>query len=167
MNSHTFQLAQVNIARMRAPLDDPLMEGFVQQLEFINACAERSPGFVWRLQSEAGDATGITIFDDPGLVINMSVWESIESLHDYVYTSAHLRPLQDRMSWFEPMKRAHLALWWVPENHLPDVAAAEQRLDHLLEHGPTREAFTFKQPFPAPQRNQDEALDSSSHRRQG
>ena len=146
----SFHLAQVNIARMRAPIEDPAMAGFVAQLEFINACAERSPGFVWRLQSEAGDATGLTIFEDPTLLINMSVWESAATLYDYVYKSAHLKPLQDRKSWFEPMGRPHLALWWIQKGYEPTIAEAELRLTLLAERGPTTEAFTFKESFPPP-----------------
>ena len=148
MSPKRFHLAQVNIAQMRAPLDDPAMEGFVAQLEFINACAESSPGFVWRLQSEAGDATGLVIFEDPTLLINMSVWESTEAL--YVYKSAHLKPLQDRKSWFEPMRRPHLVLWWIRQGHEPTIAEAELRLTLLAERGPTSEAFTFKESFPPP-----------------
>lgn len=150
MTPKSFHLAQVNIARMRASIVDPVMEGFVAQLEFINACAERSPGFVWRLQSEAGDATGLEIFEDPTLLINMTVWESMEALYHYVYKSAHLKPLQNRKSWFKPMDRSHLALWWIQKGYEPTIAEAELRLSLLQERGPTSEAFTFKEAFPPP-----------------
>src|SRR5262247_1930580 len=109
----TFQLAQANIARMRAPLESDLMEGFRSQLERINALADASLGFVWRLQSEAGDATAIRAFDDPLMLVNMSVWESLEALHGYVYKSEHVALLRGRRAWFEPLAgRPSLALWW-------------------------------------------------------
>src|SRR5262245_49748039 len=146
-----FQLAQVNIARMRGPLESPLMEGFRSQLERINAIADGSPGFVWRLQSEAGDATAIRAFDDPLLLVNMSVWETLEALHAYVYKSDHTAPLRGRRAWFEPLAgRASLALWWVPAGHLPTVDEAKQRLALLDARGPTPVAFTFREPFPPP-----------------
>src|SRR5262249_31099279 len=117
-----FQLAQANIARMRAPLESDLMEGFRSQLARINAVADASPGFVWRLQSEAADATAIRAFDDPLLLVNMSVWESLEALHAYVYRSEHVGPLRGRRAWFEPLAgRASLVLWWVPAGHLPTL----------------------------------------------
>ena len=127
-------------------MDDPVMDGFTRQLEFINACAERSPGFVWRLQLDDGDATGIAFFGDPELLVNMSVWESVEALANYIYKSAHRQPLKEHQSWFLPIEEAHLTLWWVPAGHQPSVAEAEERLIELR----TASAFTFKDPFPAP-----------------
>jgi len=145
-----FVLAQANVARMRAPLEDPLMEGFRSQLERINALADRSPGFVWRLQSDEGDSTSIRAFDDPMLLFNMSVWESLESLHAYVYRSDHVRPLRARRAWFEPMAAPSLVLWWIPAGHVPTVEEARAKLDLLRERGPSPEAFTFRHAHPAP-----------------
>src|SRR5262245_29458658 len=146
-----FQLAQANIARMRAPLESEVMEGFRSQLERINALADRSPGFVWRLQSGEGDATSIRAFDDPLLLVNMSVWESLEALHAYVYKSEHVALLRGRRAWFEPLAgSASLVLWWIPAGHLPSVAEAKQRLERLVARGPTPEAFRFREPFPPP-----------------
>ena len=146
-----FHLAQVNIGRLRAPIDDPIMEGFRTQLDPINALADRSPGFVWRLQTEDGNATAIRPYaDDDRMAINMSVWESLEALQQFVYRSAHVGPLRDRKQWFEPIEEPILVLWWVPAGHIPTIAEAKERLDHLKAHGPSPEAFTFRVPFPAP-----------------
>jgi hypothetical protein len=143
-------LAQANVARMRAPLEDPLMEGFRSQLERINALADRSPGFVWRLQSEQGDATAIRAYDDPFALFNMSVWESLEALHAYVYKSDHVGPLRGRRAWFLPPVGPSLVLWWIPAGQVPSLAEGVAKLELLRELGPTPAAFTFRQPFPAP-----------------
>ena len=149
-----FHLAQVNIGRLRAAVDDPIMAGFKNQLGPINALADSSPGFVWRLQTESGDATAIKPYPDDALMaINMSVWESLEALQLFVYKSAHLSPLRDRKQWFEPLEGPILALWWIPGGHIPTVAEALARLDHLKQHGPTAHAFTFRAPFPSPAGN--------------
>ncbi|MCI0553538.1 MAG: DUF3291 domain-containing protein, partial [Anaerolineae bacterium] len=140
--------AQVNIARMNAPLDDPMMAGFVARLEEINALADRSPGFVWRLQTSEGNATYLRPYDDDRILFNLSVWESIEHLQQYVYRSAHAELLRQRHEWFEKFAKAYLALWWVPAGHIPSVDEAKQRLAHLDTHGPTPFAFTFKNTFP-------------------
>jgi heme-degrading monooxygenase HmoA len=145
-----YHLAQVNIGRVRAPLDDPIMDGFRTQLDPINALADRTPGFVWRLQTEDGNAMAIRPYDDDRMAINMSVWESLEALQQFVYQSAHIAPLRDRKQWFEPMEGPILALWWVPAGHIPTVAEAKERLDHLKVYGPTARAFTFRVPFAAP-----------------
>jgi uncharacterized protein DUF3291 len=145
-----FALAQANVAHMLAPLEDPRLEGFRSQLPRINALADASPGFVWRLQSDAGDATSIRAFDDPLILFNMSVWESLESLHAYVYKSEHVSPLRARKQWFRLPTGPHLVLWWIPASHIPGVAEALERLAHLRTHGPTAAAFTFRNPFPAP-----------------
>jgi hypothetical protein len=144
-----YQLAQINVARAVAPLDDPLLAAFVSRLDEINALADTSPGFVWRLQSESGNATDIQAFADPRLIINLSVWDSLESLFDYVYRSGHTAVMARRREWFERPSRPHLALWWVPAGHRPSVEEAVARLDHLEHHGPSLEAFTFKHRFPA------------------
>jgi Domain of unknown function (DUF3291) len=147
----TFHLAQVNIARMRAPLDHPLMEGFRSQLERINAIAEESPGFVWRLQTADGDATALRPFEDERILVNMSVWESLETLRRYVYEGPHLGLLRARREWFLPYEGPMLALWWVPVGHVPTVDEAKAKLSELGERGPSPSAFTFRSLFGAPQ----------------
>jgi hypothetical protein len=150
MQATRFELAQANLAHMRAPLEDPIMEGFRVQLERINAVADASPGFVWRLQTEQGDATAIRAYDDPHVLFNMSVWESLEALHAYVYRSEHVGPLRDRRRWFVPMRAASLVLWWIPAGHRPTIDEAKARFALLEARGATADAFTFRQPFPPP-----------------
>jgi hypothetical protein len=146
-----FHLAQANIGRFRAPLESPVMEGFRTQLDPINALADESPGFVWRLQTEDGNATAIRPYaDDDLMAINMSVWESLESLQRFVYRSRHVDVLRGRKQWFEQADGPILVLWWIPAGRIPTVAEAQERLQHLREHGPTPRAFTFRSPFPAP-----------------
>jgi hypothetical protein len=141
-------LAQVNIARMRAPLDSVVMAGFVARLEEINALADRSPGFAWRLQSETGDATYLRPYDDELILFNLSVWQTVEALRDYVYGTAHLELLRQRRAWFTRFDGAHLALWWVPAGHQPSVEEAKARLAHVAGYGPTPFAFTMNVVFP-------------------
>jgi Domain of unknown function (DUF3291) len=150
MSGARFHLAQLNIARMRAPLGDKVMEGFESQLDRLNAVADQSPGFVWRLASEEGDATAIRAFPDERILVNMSVWESLPALHQYVYRSPHLGPLRDRRDWFEPMEGPHLVLWWIAAGSIPTVDEGKAKLEELARRGPTEDAFTFRQPFPAP-----------------
>lgn len=146
-----FHLAQANIGRFRAPLEDPVMEGFRTQLDPINALADRSPGFVWRLQTEDGNATAIRPYATDNLMaINMSVWESLEALQHFVYRSGHVETLRGRKQWFEQIEGPILVLWWVPVGQLPTVADAQERLQHLKDHGPTPRAFTFRTPFAPP-----------------
>jgi len=142
-------IAQVNIGRMKAALEDPVMEGFVARLDEINALADRSPGFVWRLQTSQGNATYLRPFDDERILFNMSVWESIEQLKRYVYSTAHVDVLRQRHSWFEKFSGVYSALWWIPRGHVPSIDEAKKRLAHLEAHGPTPFAFTFKNAFPA------------------
>ena len=141
-------LAQVNIARMRAPLDDPVMAGFVARLNEINALADASRGFVWRLQTPEGNATYLRPYDDDRILVNMSVWETVEDLRTYVYRTAHAEVLRARAEWFEKLGAQAVALWWVPAGHLPSVDEAKKRLAHLQERGPTPFAFTFQTLFP-------------------
>lgn len=141
-------LAQINIGRIKAPFDDPSMSGFVSRLDEINALADRSPGFVWRLQTEAGNATELRPFGDDRIAINMSVWESLEHLRSYVYGSAHAEVLRQRRDWFEKFDRVFLALWWIPAGHIPSIDEAKARLSSLEQNGPTPFAFTFKTTFP-------------------
>jgi len=146
-----FHLAQVNIARMLGPLDGPVMAGFVARLDEINALADASPGFVWRFQTAEGNATALRPYDDERILFNMSVWETLEHLRDYVYRSAHTQLIGRRKDWFDKFEKPYLALWWVPAGHIPTIAEAKQRLEHLSARGETAEAFTFKQSFAAPE----------------
>ena len=145
-----FHIAQINIARLLAPIDDPILADFVVQLPPINALAEESPGFVWRLQSESGDATSIKVYDDDMVIINLTVWENVESLRKYVYKSAHSNVMRDRRRWFEKFDGPYYALWWVPAGHLPDPQEGKDRLEHLRKHGDSPYAFSFKNIFPEP-----------------
>jgi len=141
-------LAQVNIARMKAPLDDAAMAGFVARIEEINALADGSQGFVWRLAVGEGSSLYLRPYDDDRILFNMSVWRSIEALHDFVYRSGHVQLFRQRSDWFHRFDGGYVALWWVPEGHVPSVDEAKARLAHLQAHGPTPHAFTFKVPFP-------------------
>ena len=145
-----FHLAQINVARMLAPIDDPVMADFVAQLPQINALAEVSPGFVWRLQSADGDATSIKVYDDDMVIINLTVWEDVESLRQYVYKSAHSGVMRDRRRWFEKFDGPYYAMWWIPAGHLPDPQEGKARLEHLRAHGDSPFAFSFKQVYPKP-----------------
>jgi hypothetical protein len=144
------QLAQINIGRLRAPIDDPMIADFVAQLEEVNLLAERSQGFVWRLKSASGNATDIIYGDDPFVIPNMSVWESVESLRQFAYTGRHLKVFRDRQNWFEKMALPHYCLWWIPDGHIPTIQEGRARLEHYQRHGATPEAFWFTQLFPAP-----------------
>jgi hypothetical protein len=145
-----YQLAQLNIGRLAAPLDSAQLAPFVDALEPVNALADAAPGFVWRLQTEDGDATAIHAFDDEMLLLNMSVWESLEALADFAYRSDHREIMRRRREFFERMTEAYLVLWWVPAGHTPSVEEAKGRLDLLRTAGPSPAAFTFRLPFPPP-----------------
>lgn len=150
MERGDFHLAQVNIGRLRAPITDPTIAGFADALDEINALADASPGFVWRLQTEDGNATSVRAFEDDSILINMSLWASVEDLADYVYRSHHVEFLRRRSEWFERMSEAIVVLWWVPAGHIPNEAEAVERLRHLEAHGPTAHAFTFRRRFAPP-----------------
>jgi hypothetical protein len=144
-----YELAQLNIGRLLAPTDHPDTRGFMDALEPINALADAHPGFRWRLQTEDGDATAIRPYDDDMMIVNMSVWASLEALADFVYGDEHRAVMVQRRKWFERME-TYMVLWWVPVGHIPSIDEAKARLAHLEAHGPTPEAFTFRQPFTAP-----------------
>jgi len=126
------------------------MQGFVSQLDPINALADSSPGFIWRLQSDSGNATDIVYNDDPMIIVNMSVWESVEALQQFVYKSHHTSVFRDRRKWFEVPSAATYALWWIRQGHIPSVDEGRERLEHYQRHGATPYAFWFSQLFPAP-----------------
>jgi hypothetical protein len=144
-----YQLAQVNIGKLRAPVDAPEVRDFIDNLDRINALAEDQPGFVWRLTGEGNNATDILAFDDPTIQINMSVWRSLDELAGFVYRTAHRDFMRRRGEWFHEME-TYMTLWWVPAGHRPTTAEARARLKTFERLGPTAEAFSFRQPFPAP-----------------
>ncbi|PYU00889.1 MAG: DUF3291 domain-containing protein [Acidobacteria bacterium] len=145
----THHLAQINIGRLIAPVDDPKIAEFVAQLDPVNALADTAPGFVWRLQSSSGNATDIVYNDDPFVIVNMSVWQSVEALRDFVYKSNHLDVLRDRANWFEKMEKPHYCLWWIPSTHIPTVAEGRERLEHYQQYGATPFSFWFSKLYPA------------------
>jgi hypothetical protein len=126
------------------------MEGFVSRLDEINALAEGAKGFIWRLQSDAGDATSIRVFEDPRIYINMSVWETPDHLKHFVYRSAHVELIRDRDAWFGRLSEQHQAVWWVPAGHRPSAQEGRDRLMNLREQGPSATAFSLARPFPQP-----------------
>ena len=142
-------LAQLNIAVMKAPLESPAMTDFVAGLDRINALAEGSPGFVWRLKDDAGNATAIRPFGDDTLV-NLSVWRSVAALEHYVYRTAHVEFVRRRKEWFDKMAETHMVLWWVPQGERPTLTQAAERLALLRAQGPSSEAFNFRLAFPPP-----------------
>ncbi len=146
-----YHLAQVNIARMLVPLNDPLMAGFVAELDGINALADNSPGFLWRLQTPEGNATNLRPYEDDLILVNLSLWASLTALSNFVYKSRHRQVLQQRQKWFQRFDGPYLALWWVPSGHIPSVEEAQERLAYLRAHGETPYAFSFKKLFPAPE----------------
>ncbi len=147
----THHLAQLNIGRIRAPLDSPQLADFVAALPEINALAEESPGFVWRLITPDGaDATTFRPYDDDMIIVNASVWESLEALRRYVFDTLHVTYLRRRREWFEQLGEAYTVLWWVPIGHQPTVAEAVERLELLRAKGSSPQAFTFRDPYPVP-----------------
>lgn len=137
-------LAQINIGRILAPMDSPTMAGFRERLDEINALADGYPGFVWRLQEADGNATSLRPYEDEWLLINMSVWESIETLREYTYETAHAEVMRGRRQWFEPHTEMYYAMWWVPEGHIPTIEEAQERLGYMQANGESEYAFTFK-----------------------
>lgn len=156
--SQPHHLAQLNIGRIKDAMDSPLMAEFANNLDRINALAEQTEGFVWRLQTDEGDATALRPFpDEDKMLVNMSVWQDLQALSRYVYKSAHVELMKKRKQWFEPMEQAILVLWWVPAGHIPSVTEAIERLQHLRANGPSAHAFTFAKNFPVPSAAQDGA----------
>lgn len=145
-----FQIAQLNIATPRYPVDDPRMAEFMDNLDAVNAMAEAAPGFVWRLVGDGNNATDLAWPARPEMLVNMSVWTDVESLFHFVYKTAHTKFMRQRLEWFERPEGAFQALWWVPAGHQPSLAEAVDRLASLERDGPTAHAFSFKQRFPAP-----------------
>jgi len=142
-----YHLAQINIAKMLAPIDSPVMAEFVANLDSINALAEGSPGFVWRLKDEANNATSIKVYDDDFIIVNMSVWENAGALHQFVYQSHHVEIFKQRRQWFERMSDMHMALWYIPKDYTPTALDGVERLNYLRNNGETPFAFSFKKQF--------------------
>jgi len=145
-----WHIAQLNVGRAVAPPGSAELADFMAALDRINALAESSPGFVWRLQSTSGNATDILVSQDPRFLVNMSVWSSVEALFGFVYRSGHTDFLKRRREWFEKPTQAHQVLWWIPAGHIPTTEEAMERLEHLRREGPTQRAFTFNLRFPPP-----------------
>jgi Domain of unknown function (DUF3291) len=146
-----YHLAQLNIGRILYPINSPQMAGFTDNLDKINALADSSEGFVWRLVGDGGnDATSLRPFEDDTILVNMSVWQNLESLKNYVYKSVHTDFLKRRAEWFENMRDMIVVLWWIPIGHIPTVTESKERLEHLRAHGSSEFAFAFKEAFPAP-----------------
>jgi hypothetical protein len=149
-----YQLAQLNVAELKAPLDSPELKDFVDNLDRINALAEASAGFVWRLKGDGNDATSFRPMGE-NIIVNMSVWRDVAALRDYVYKSAHVEIMRRRREWFARMANAYMCLWWVPEGHTPTTAEAVAKLQRLREHGPSPESFTFAEAYSAPDAQAD------------
>lgn len=145
----TYHLAQINIGRFRLPVEHPANADFVANLDRINALAEEQRGFVWRLKGEGNNATDLKPYDDPNMAINMSVWTDMDALAAFVYRTSHREIMRRRREWFEHMD-VYMALWWVPAGHTPTIEEGKAKVELIARLGPTRDAFTFKQPFPAP-----------------
>ena len=160
--SPRWHVAQLNIGRVRAPMTDALMAGFVAELEPVNALADSAPGFVWRLQTEAGDATAIRPYNDDTILINMSVWETVEALKEFVYRTHHADVMRQREKWFERLDTYFIVLWWIPAGTVPTVLEAKLRLDHLRQHGESPYAFSFKKVFPPPAESSEPVTISSN-----
>ena len=149
-NKPLYQLAQINIAIAKADKDSEIMSGFVGRLDEIHTLADNASGFIWRLETEDGDDGSVSVFNDSRLLINMSVWQDIDSLRAFVYKSIHIELLQDRDAWFDKMGEMHQTIWWVPTGHIPTIEEGKDKLDLIREFGPTAEAFTFGKKFPLP-----------------
>ena len=142
-----YHLAQVNIGRFIAPADDPVLVKFFEYLAPINVMADAAPGFVWRFQTTDGNATSLRVYDDDRIIVNFSVWESLDALKNFVYKSEHREVMRKRKEWFVRMKEQYLALWWIPAGHIPVWSEAQERLDSLRQHGETPFAFSFRKVF--------------------
>lgn len=147
-----WELAQVNIARLIEPMDSERLADFVANLDPVNASADEAPGFIWRLQTEDGDATSITAFewdvrDTAGVIVNLSTWETVEALKEFMYSGQHVEMMKRRFEWFHKIAEATTALWWVPAGHIPTTDEAEQKVLQLRELGPTASAFSLRHLF--------------------
>ena len=147
---NTYHLAQVNVARAKAEMNTETMQGFMDQLDAMNRLADTADGFIWRMVGTGGDYTSIRPFDDPLVIMNVSLWRDVESLKHYVYKTTHMNIVRARHAWFDKMPDIQQALWWIPSGQLPTALEAREKLELLRRIGATQEAFTFAQPFLAP-----------------
>ena len=150
MSGQKYHLCHLNIGKAKAPLFDPLMAGFLAKLEEINNLAYQSPGFVWHLQIDIYNPNDLALYGEPGMLFNLSVWESMEALHGYTYRSQHAQVMKSRREWFDEMEGPNYALWWLPAGELPNLQDGKKRIAQLAAQGATAQAFTFKNPFPRP-----------------
>ena len=151
MSSSDWHLAVVNIAKPLHDLDSPAMAEFMDNLDYINKLGDTSPGAVWRYQDESGAATDTRVFDDPTILINYTIWESVESLKDYVYSGEHLDFFKRRSLWFAPITdMPAVVMWWTPTGTVPELSVTRAKIEHLRDHGPTQDAFTFAKRFDSP-----------------
>jgi len=150
MAGQQYHLCHLNIGKARAPLFDPIMAGFLAKLDEINNLAYQSPGFVWHLKIDIYNPDDLAMYGEPGMLFNLSVWESVEALYGYTYRSEHAQMMKSRKEWFGEMEGPNYALWWLPADELPTLEDGKKRIAHLAMHGPTAHAFTFKTPFPNP-----------------
>jgi Domain of unknown function (DUF3291) len=148
LHQQNYYLAQINVALMKAPIEAPIMAEFAAALNEVNAIAEQSPGFVWRLKTSSGNATDIQAYSDPKMLINLSVWRSVEQLKAYVYKSLHVEFFVRRRQWFEKLQGEHFAMWWILAEHLPTIEEGKAKLEYLSLHGDSPECFTFAKPYP-------------------
>ncbi len=150
MAANHFHLAEINVARMHAPLDDPIMADFVANRDELNRLGDAAPGFIWRTQSADSNDLAILLFDNPNMLVQLSIWESVEALYEYAFRDQHAKVMGRRREWFERMTTPYLALWWIPAGTIPTSEEGKARLEYLTEHGPTPYAFTIKDRYPAP-----------------
>ena len=150
LDQQNYYLAQINVALMKAPIEAPIMAEFAAALNEVNAVAEQSPGFVWRLQTPSGNATDISAYSEPRMLINLSVWRNLEQLKAYVYRSLHFEFFVRRRQWFEKLQGEHFAMWWILAEHLPTIEEGKAKLEYLALHGDSPECFTFAKPYPPP-----------------
>jgi hypothetical protein len=145
-----WHIAQMNVGTVRYPTDDPRIADFMNRLDEINALADASPGFIWRLQSEQGNATDIILTQNPLFLVNMSVWQNVEALFEFVYRTSHQGVMAKRRNWFERPTGPYQVLWWIPAGATPTAQEGLERLSYLERHGPTPQAFTFREKFGPP-----------------
>jgi hypothetical protein len=154
-----YHLAQLNIALPREPLTSSRLADFVALLAPVNELADNSPGFIWRLQTEDGDATSVRAFGDDRLIVNMSVWRSVEDLAGFVYGGLHATVMRRRREWFDLLEDLHQVAWWIPAGTLPTIEDAESRLERLRRDGSHHAAFTLRRPFGPPGHDRESSAD--------
>ncbi len=146
-----YEIAEINIARMKGiNINDPVMKEFVDNLDKVNALAESSDGFVWRLKDENNNATNLNPFNDQQVIVNVSVWKDIEALENFMYKTFHAEFLKRRREWFQQFGKIYTALWWIPKSRYPTVEEAISKLIFLQKNGSSQAVFGFKKKFLPP-----------------